>query len=471
MLLNLRKRPVYLLIIVWFFLVWIYFSLYASDNEGIEKKIIKQSTEKDSTIPKNISIIWKEDKVEKELEDEIKQKTEVKQIRFTAKQNKRFLNLSEKARKKLKKEGTDIFIKLPKQYYHCNKFWCYLNYERISKSKKKHFIVKKIDSKTKRQESTVYLISYNIKDKWFDITSRLKRHTIQDRALSCESSSAADIISFLTDSTVTEKEIINKIKWKGIWFNKEPEINEKTWRRYWGNPNVWFVWYIDDFEKEIEVEKEEIDELLFESDLSDIDELIKYEKTHIKEVKTEKIKVKARQHAMNWYWIYETPFLSVYSSYNLKSKIINIYYYKKMWLNPKSHLKKLLIELKKWNMVQLWWDYCTLSEFEDGVIAEKNVRKKEIIIESWKFSAKNTCGQNSDKRKLKWYVRENWKDRLFTWLSGEHNFYLLWYNWDINHPSSIIVWDTYTWKHTYPIKEWYRKWWLMQNRSMIISKN
>jgi hypothetical protein len=72
---------------------------------------------------------------------------------------------------------------------------------------------------------------------------------------------------------------------------------------------------------------------------------------------------------------------------------------------------------------------------------------------------------------LEWYYKDDYGN-LFKheWLAWEHAFYLLWYKWSVNNPSSIIVWDTMFWELEIPTSEWLRKWNLMQNRSIIIKK-
>ena len=61
--------------------------------------------------------------------------------------------------------------------------------------------------------------------------------------------------------------------------------------------------------------------------------------------------------------------------------------------------------------------------------------------------------------------------RTIKWLNGEHAFILLWYRWDINNPTHITVYDTLTWIHNYETSEWIRKWWQLNNRSVIIAKD
>jgi hypothetical protein len=53
-------------------------------------------------------------------------------------------------------------------------------------------------------------------------------------------------------------------------------------------------------------------------------------------------------------------------------------------------------------------------------------------------------------------------------LSGEHAFILLGYIWPRIRPTHIIVWDTDTGRHIYPMDEWMRKWWLLDYRALEI---
>jgi len=151
----------------------------------------------------------------------------------------------------------------------------------------------------------------------------------------------------------------------------------------------------------------------------------------------------AMQGYMTWYWVLENPIANVYEKYWYETKI------HKNW-----KISELLEELEKWNMIQLWWDICTNPEFYNW---------KEIICKTrWKLTWNKS-------RALKWqYKDENWKYIEYNWLNWEHAFYLLWYKWNYLNPTHIIVWDTMTWKHTYPTSEWMRKWWKMQYRSIII---
>jgi hypothetical protein len=191
-------------------------------------------------------------------------------------------------------------------------------------------------------------------------------------------------------------------------YNQLPTI--ENWKTIWWNPNAGYVWYIDETSPG----------------------------------------VKARQSGMTWYWVLEKPIANIYNRFNYKNKIITSQNYNEVY-NENTHLTELLKNLNAWNMVQLWGDYCTNSEYEDT-------------------DKKNSCSRFWKNRKLEWYYKENWELKLYTGLAWEHAFYLLGYQWGVTNPTHIIVWDTQTGKHTYPIAEWMRKWNAMENKSIIIYK-
>jgi hypothetical protein len=160
--------------------------------------------------------------------------------------------------------------------------------------------------------------------------------------------------------------------------------------------------------------------------------------------------VKARQSLMTWYGVLEKPIAKIYDRFNYKNKIITSKNYNEVY-NQSDHLTELLKNLNAGNMVQLWWDYCTTPKYEDT-------------------ENRNSCSRFGKNRKLEWYYKENWELKHYTGLAGEHAFYLLGYKWGVINPTHIIVWDTQTGKHTYPINEWMRKWNAMENKSIIIYK-
>ena len=264
----------------------------------------------------------------------------------------------------------------------------------------------------------------DLKSEKFDISDSFQFKRIQERPLSCESSAAADIISHVKWIEVDEFKVYDLMS-KDI--DREPT---KSWSTIiWWNPDKWFVWNIWYYWKN------------------------KNKKPY--------------QKLYTWYWVYEKPVKEVYDKFSIKTQIINKKNYdKNFW--PKQHLRLSLENLKKWNMVQLWWDFCTDPNYEDGTIDREKYSQKNADDN---LTAKNNCITFSENRKLEWYYDNgNWKMIKHEWLAWEHAFYLLWFEWDINNPKKIIVWDTYTGYHRYETIEWMRKWEAMDYRSLIVYK-
>jgi len=262
----------------------------------------------------------------------------------------------------------------------------------------------------------------NIKD--LDISNEIKVKRLQKKTLSCELSVAADIISYLTSKNVTEDDVLNSVN--KTYLNKLPY---KKWDKIiWWNPNEWFIGYIDYY--------------------------------------WAWAKIKPTQRDMTWYWIYEKAIAKVYEKYNLDYFIISEDNYNSNF-DSKSHLTFLLKNLLKWNMVQLWWDWCTRSEYDDWTISRYDITQEKADN---KIYAKNNCPTTNSDRKLEWYYLENWKLKKETWLIWEHAFYLLWYEWSLDNPKKVIVWDSDTWYHKYNIEEWMRKWSLMAYKSLVVRK-
>ncbi len=263
----------------------------------------------------------------------------------------------------------------------------------------------------------------NIKD--FNLFSQMPFHRLQERSLSCESSAASDILSYLTAKNISEDEIVDLLP-KSDFYNKLPEQRD-IWKVWW-NPNTWFVWYID-----------------------------------------HTWSVTAKQSLWTWYGVYEAPIAKIYNSYGFKTEIINNSQQDTdFWEN--DHLTRVLTELAKGNMVQLWWDWCTKKEYQDWDISSSQITsfKAQDGIISWI----NDCSLSEANRVLKWnYVNEYGEYVQHEWLSGQHAFVLLWWRWNITNPTHVRVWDTNTGYHEYKTVEWMRKWKAMDFRTLIITSN
>lgn len=259
----------------------------------------------------------------------------------------------------------------------------------------------------------------------FSLFSDMYELSIQEKSLSCESAATADILESLLWKKIHEDEVINILpKWSH--YNILPEEHPED-IKIWGNPELWFVWYIDSNDE-----------------------------------------INAKQKLMTGYGVYEAPISDVYQDYWFSTKIMNISNHSSV-ITPEIHLRYLLEKIKSWSMVQLWWDWCSKLEYDDGILDSK----KEIKdLEPWEFiSAKNTCFNVDEDRSLSWkYYDNNWNLVDHLGLDWEHAFILLWWKWSISSPSHIRVWDTDTGYHLYPKKEWMRKWKAMNYRSIIIAK-
>lgn len=254
-----------------------------------------------------------------------------------------------------------------------------------------------------------------------DISNKFIYKRLQKKALSCEASATSDILSEIKWYNITEDDVIFRMPKSDFYEKIAIDI---WWEKFWWDPDLWFVWYIDKYNF-----------------------------------------LSASQPKYQWYWVYEKPIQKVFLDYWIKSEIINKYNYIDKNLNTITHLRKLLISLNEWKFVQLWWDICTYTEYEDGKLQYVN----QDIIDKW-FNWINYCLSSKEDRILSWNVKNsNWIIKQINWLNWEHAFYLLWYRWWVENPTYIIVWDTNTWKHTYKIEEWLRKWWKMDNRSLIVN--
>lgn len=259
----------------------------------------------------------------------------------------------------------------------------------------------------------------------YDLTSDFPKKSIQGKAMSCESSAASDILSRMMNKQITEDDVITILS--KSWYNQT--AIQKNGKRYWGDPEKWFVWYID------------------------------------KDMKND---ITAKQWKYEGYGVYEAPIAEVFEYYGFQSEILNVYNQKKEWFaTPLKHLSYLLQQITLWNSVELWGDICTYPSEEDGNYGGKMTTKK---ANEWKVWV-NRCSDPEKPRILSWYsVDETGNERQIKALNWQHAFYLLGYEWSITNPNYIIVWDTATGRHKYTTKEWMRKWERMEYRSLVIFK-
>ncbi len=227
-----------------------------------------------------------------------------------------------------------------------------------------------------------YKEKYKNKD-IFDRTKDFYKTSLQENTYSCEISATSDIISTLKNKNITEDELIKKID--KSWFNETAKYS--NWIYIWGNPNNWYVGYIN------------------------------------KDGKGNT----ASQRNLTGYGVYEKPIKLLYKGYGIKTKIINnSHYTKTFW--PEQHLQELIKEFTKGNYIQLWWDICTTPEYDDWELKLWDITQEDV--DNWK-NAKNSCWSFGQDRKTVWYYEEDWKLIKHQGLIWEHNFYLLWYEGNI----------------------------------------
>ncbi|MDD2515627.1 MAG: hypothetical protein PHF26_00220 [Candidatus Gracilibacteria bacterium] len=251
-----------------------------------------------------------------------------------------------------------------------------------------------------------------------DISDKFFKKSIQKYSLSCEIATTSDIISTLKNTNVFEDSLISIMP--KSYFNITSYENG-----VWGNPNIGFVGYIN----------------IVNGNMS-------------------------KQSEYSGYGIYEAPLAEIYKKYGYNSQIINIYNHSNDYTKY-DHLRDLLLEISDRNYVQIWGDYCTNPIKEDGKM--KNITQYQA---NKGINAENYCEKWNLKRDLYWYVNKtNGEKVLFRGLNGEHAFILLGYVGNIEKPDKIIVWDPKTGKHIYPLDEFFRKWDLVENRSIIVYGN
>jgi hypothetical protein len=161
------------------------------------------------------------------------------------------------------------------------------------------------------------------------------------------------------------------------------------------------------------------------------------------------------------YGVYEFPIMNIALWYWFDGYSINSISSRSSF-DEIQKLSDILGELEAWRWIILWWDWCTREWYEDGIWALNESWLKYIPI-----SGKNRCNRDELFRVMYWNTPE-WK--TIRGISGEHAFVLLGYIGTKSDPTHIIVWDTDTGRHIYPVDEWMRKWRLLDHRSVIIKK-
>ncbi|GAB0175039.1 MAG: hypothetical protein HHAS10_09180 [Candidatus Altimarinota bacterium] len=127
-------------------------------------------------------------------------------------------------------------------------------------------------------------------------------------------------------------------------------------------------------------------------------------------------------------------------------------------------LSGALDALKKGDHIIFWGDWCTTPAFDDGVVDKIDM----YVFRNFTISGRNECERASAERVMTWKTKEG---TSVSGISGEHAFLLLGYVGSKENPTHIIVWDTDTGKHIYPILEWMRKWSTLDYRMLIVENN
>jgi len=254
-----------------------------------------------------------------------------------------------------------------------NNLWCWIIIDNDLKTTDGFCLLKTKNSKSLKI-NFLYEKKLVYKD-FLDISKKIKQFSIQNKPLSCEISATSDLISTIENDNISEDFLLDFLP-KSDFYNKTFVF--KKWIRIWWNPNKWFVWYIDKYNWR-----------------------------------------EALQYKYEWYWVYEKPISEVYKKYWIKTKVINEFDYN-MFFWEKEHLTLLLKELYNWNLVQLWWDYCTTPSLDDWKIKlwssqtltqddiQKGINAKNVCYKNWNFNRKlkwNYFDENDDIKEIEWL---NW---------------------------------------------------------------
>ncbi len=159
------------------------------------------------------------------------------------------------------------------------------------------------------------------------------------------------------------------------------------------------------------------------------------------------------------YGIYESPLKHYVQSLGYTADTYNRWSSSFSWAD--TLLTHLFDDLEEWHRVMLWWDWCTLPAYEDGMLEDVDA----FVVEHTFLNARNPCSRSYSERRFSWKTPDG---KMIQWLSGEHVFLLLGYRGKKEHPDSVIVWDTDTGKHIFSYTEWMRKWSALDYRALSI---
>ena len=160
------------------------------------------------------------------------------------------------------------------------------------------------------------------------------------------------------------------------------------------------------------------------------------------------------------YWVYAQPLIDMIDGDFYTESFALTWWLLTDEKIAKDTLIDLFSKMKSGARVMLWWDWCTDPGSEDGVFIQKNKFMRFFPI-SWK----NECKRSEEVRTYVWKTPEG---KIISGISWEHAFVLLGYIGKQENITHIIVWDTDTGRHIYPIYEWMRKWKLLQYRALLI---
>lgn len=293
------------------------------------------------------------------------------------------------------------------------------------------------------------------KEEDFDeISSKYVFNSAQKYELSCEINITSVIHNTLLPEKTTEDDIIEQLSKNSPYINKKAkQLSIDNWNISYTNAKEieenWMEAHIDNKSTYSKEDLKNGDYIWWDPD-----------KWFVWEID-------GSQRKMTGYGVNEKPLIWYYNSKELITEQITREKVEKSSLE--KMMKYLLKQVQNGKMVQMWWDYCTLPEEEDSKLERGKATNDELIKKLWR---KNVCNPRAfEKRKIHWFYESGpWIYKKINAVVWEHNFLLLWYKANGDEITHIKVYDSYTWFHTYTMKEWLRKWALIDYRAIIVEK-